>query len=308
MIPGLMSSATPPLTTASPDLATDPALRVVTADAKRGQAGFGGYLRHLRWLAEHAPLVRMLARVQLRLTVRRSRLYYLWWLLDPVLDTALYAVLFLVIRASASGTSEVPLIAFLLAGIIPWRLTFGCWNAAGNVWATNRPLIEQLNFPHLVLLLSRFLTEAWLYLFALMILVVTCLFVGVGPAWWWLALPLWVLVHALTIIAFMPLIALVTAFSQDLLKLMPYALRLLFFGSPILYALEQLPEAIRPWVYLNPLTMLIETYRGLLLYGVAPSALSVLSYVAAMFGVLLVSSYLFVRFGSAMSRSVSRMY
>ena len=67
--------------------------------AASGTVGLRGYAEHLRWLAGHATLVRMLARVQLRLTVRRSRLYYLWWLLDPVLDTALYAVLFLVIRS-----------------------------------------------------------------------------------------------------------------------------------------------------------------------------------------------------------------
>lgn len=283
-------------------------MRIVSAQTRRQERTLGGYLAHLRWLAQHTAMIRILARTELRLSVARSRLHYFWWVLDPVLQTMLYAVLFTVIRAIHAEQKGVPIIAFLLAGMIPWRPTVGCWTSVGSIWVSNRALIEQLRFPYMVLLFSKFLTEFAMYMFAFVVLVVLCMVVGVSPKWTWMLLPLWVVVHGLVTIAVMPIFAIVSAFSTDVLKFLPYVLQLIFFGSPILYSIDMMPQWVRPWLYLNPLTMLIRTYRDLLLLGHWPDPLGVTVYVAAMLVLLVVTTYLFVRFGSAMSRSVSRIY
>ncbi len=316
--PAPSNAAAPPL-----DSAALTPVRIVRADGRRDSLSVGGFVEHLRWLAEHVPLILSLAQTQLKLTVSRSRLYYLWWMLDPVLDTACYAVLFALLRAGTSGGADgVPMVAFLLAGIVPWRFNQACWTAAGLTWQAHRAILEQVRFPHLVLLLARFLSEAWLYLVALAVLLGACVLFGVTPTWTWLLLPLWVLVHGLLVLAFMPVFAIASAFSLDLLKLMPYLLRLLFFFSPILYGLVPIvPEWLRPWMYLNPMTMLMETYRGLLFHGyprgaddaaavlwTLPSPGGVLLYVSVLAGVLLATSYAFVRLQPTMSRNVSRMY
>lgn len=290
--------------------------RVVQASDAAAGLGWSGYVAHLRWLWAHVPLILSLARTQLKLTVSRSRLYYLWWMFDPVLDTACYAVLFALLRANdnaslglQSNGEAVPTVAFLLAGIVPWRFNQACWTAAAQTWQTHRAILEQVRFPHLVLLLARFLSEAWLYAVSLAVLVGAAVLFGVTPTWTWLLLPAWVAVHGLVVLAFMPLFAIASAFSLDLLKLQPYALRLLFFFSPILYALDPLvPPWARPWMLLNPITLLMETYRGLLLYGTTPPLLHLFAYIAALLSVLLATSYTFVRLQSAMSRSVTRMY
>ncbi len=283
--------------------------RVVSAETLRRQQHVGAYVSHLRWLWEHAGLIRSQAQTQLKLTVSRSRLYYVWWMLDPVLDTACYAVLFILIRAGVGGGDEqVPMVAFLLAGIVPWRFNGACWGAAGNVWVTHKALIEQVRFPHLVLLLSRFLAEAWLYGIALLVLAGACVVAGVWPKWTWLFLPVWVGVHALVVLAFMPLFAIGSAFSQDLLKLLPYLLRLVFFFSPILYGMEIVPDRFTPLFYMNPMTLLIETYRDTLLFGRMPNLVAIGWYVLGMLAVLVATSMLFVRLSAAMSRNVSRTY
>ncbi|MEM8782845.1 MAG: hypothetical protein AAGE65_08295 [Planctomycetota bacterium] len=325
------SSITAPPTPAAATPSSEPEVRVVRASSQQGKLGLSGYAAHLRWLVAHTPLVLSLARTQLKLTVSRSRLYYLWWMLDPVLDTACYAVLFALIRASTNaGADTVPTVAFLLAGIVPWRMNMACWGAAGNTWLSHRAILEQVRFPHLVLLLARFLSEAWLYAVALGVLMTACVLFGVTPSWTWLLLPGWVLVHGLVVLAFMPLFAIGAAFSLDFLKLLPYLLRLMFFFSPILYSLiPMVPAWARPWMYANPMAMLMETYRGLLFSGYErapavlneagevvveaavwglPSAGAVAIYVGAMAAVLLTTSYWFIKLQPTMSRNVSRMY
>lgn len=301
------TDASPPVTES---YAETPVVRVVSAAQTTRQRGLADYVEHLRWLAQHAGLVRSLTQTQLKLTVSRSRLYYLWWLLDPILDTACYAILFILIRASAgSGAdSHIPMIAFLLSGMVPWRLTSACWMSAGNTWTSYRALIEQVRFPHLVLLISRFFSEFWLYTIALGVLALACVVFGVMPTWLWLLVPLWVVVHALTVLAFMPVFAIATAYSLDLQKLLPYLLRLVFFGSPILYSLDIVPERFQPLFFLNPMTLLVEVYRDLLLRGELPNLLAVGGYVGVMSVVLVLTSYLFVKFSPSMMRSVSRMY
>ncbi len=294
---------------ASPSAPPTRPVRVVSADDAVKHHGFTAYLQHLRWLAQHAALIRSQSQTQLKLTVSRSRLYYLWWMLDPILDTACYAVLFMLIRAGASSEGDgVPMVAFLLAGIVPWRFNGACWGAAGNIWVAHKALIEQVRFPHLVLLLARFLTEAWLYAIALLVLAGACVVFGVMPKASWLFLPVWIVVHALMVLAFMPVFAIASAFSQDLLKLLPYLLRLVFFFSPILYGMELVPDRFTPLFYMNPMTMLIETYRDVLLLGQMPDMVAVGWYVLAMLAVLGVTSMLFVWLGPAITRNVSRTY
>ncbi|MEM9752483.1 MAG: ABC transporter permease [Planctomycetota bacterium] len=318
-----------PLTEPQPE--ADPTTRVVRAAANRSALGLSGYVAHVRWLIEHLPLVLSLARTQLKLTVSRSRLYYLWWMLDPVLDTACYAVLFALLRAgTAAGLDTVPTVAFLLAGIVPWRMNAACWSASGQMWQAHRAILEQVRFPHLVLPIARFLSECWLYAVALGVLLAACVLFGVTPSWTWLLLPLWVCVHGLMVLAFMPLFAIGSAFSLDLLKLQPYLLRLIFFFSPVLYGMiPMVPPWLRPWFLLNPMTMLMETYRGILFHGyervpavldeagntitpavvwTLPSVGAVGLYIGALMFILFFTSYAFIRLQPTMSRNVSRMY
>ena len=287
-----------------------PPPRTIGPDDARHARTWAGYLEHLRWIAGHGPMVRELAASQLQLTVSRSRLYYLWWLLDPVLDTACYALLFLVVaRGGAVAEGSPPLIAFLLAGLIPWRLCASSWQIAAGLWQNNKGLLDQIRFPVLALMIARFATEAWLYGIALVVLVAACVLSGVAPAWTWLLLPVWVVLHALLVIAVMPLFAAMTAYSVDLLKLLPYALRLAFFGAPVLYSIpDGWPGWAKQILWLNPLTPLVTGYRDLLLYARLPSTTTLIVFPLVVAVLLLLSTRLFVALERNMIRNVARLY
>ena len=59
------------------------------------------------------------------------------------------------------------------------------------------------------------------------------------------------------------------------------------FSAPILYPINALPEFVRPWLYLNPLTFLVEQLRNVLLFGGVIDWLGLFIYaVAAVFVVI----------------------
>jgi lipopolysaccharide transport system permease protein len=75
----------------------------------------------------------------------------------------------------------------------------------------------------------------------------------------------------------------------------PPGTRLLFYLSPIIYPLEIVPEAFRPWYKLNPLTTVISGIRWSLFGIDQPSALEVGLAAAATLMVLWMGLYMFLR-------------
>jgi lipopolysaccharide transport system permease protein len=52
----------------------------------------------------------------------------------------------------------------------------------------------------------------------------------------------------------------------------------LLFASPVFYPVSALPEQLRPWLMLNPLTLIIEQTRAVLILGKWPDGAALLIY------------------------------
>jgi lipopolysaccharide transport system permease protein len=81
---------------------------------------------------------------------------------------------------------------------------------------------------------------------------------------------------------------------RDFAHAMPFALQVLMYASPVVYATELVPERFRFWFWLNPLTGAIEGMRSALLGG-APGLWAPFAVSAAMAAVLFVSGAYFFR-------------
>ncbi|MEM6750174.1 MAG: ABC transporter permease [Planctomycetota bacterium] len=285
----------------------EPAPRIISVQEARRRQTLGHFLAYLLWLWRHLRLVETLARTELKRTVSRSKLYYLWWMFDPLLDTACYAFLFLMFRPrTGTGEIDAPILIFLLAGIIPFRWTSSCCAAAANTWKRYANLIQQVRFPYLVLPGATFRTEGWLYLCALGVLLAATLAYGLWPTAAWFALPLWLVLHALVTLALMLPVAVLAAFSSDFTRIVPYGLRLLFFATPILYTPDQLPELAQPVANLNPLAHIVSGYRAILLDGAWPNPVAAGALAAVALVGLALGAFWFVRSEPFIARSISR--
>ncbi|MEM7680338.1 MAG: ABC transporter permease [Planctomycetota bacterium] len=285
----------------------DAPLRIISVEEARRRQTFGHFVGYLAWLWKHLRLVETLSRTELKRTVAKSKLYYLWWMFDPLLDTACYAFLFLMFRPrTGTGEIDAPILIFLLAGIIPFRWTSSCCAAAAATWKRYANIIQQVRFPYLVLPGATFRTEGWLYLCALGVLLCATLAYGLWPTAAWLTLPLWLALHGLVTLALMLPIAVLSAFSSDFTRVVPYGLRLMFFATPILYTGDQLPVWARPVANLNPLAHVVNGYRAILLDGVAPDPVSATVLLAVSLVGLAAGAFWFVRSEPFIARSITR--
>ncbi len=67
------------------------------------------------------------------------------------------------------------------------------------------------------------------------------------------------------------LVASLGVFLPDINQFVTVAMQLIFFLTPIVYPITMPPEAVRPLLYMNPLTSIIENFRAILVTGTDPN-------------------------------------
>jgi teichoic acid transport system permease protein len=189
----------------------------------------------------------------------------LWHLLNPVLLVGVYFLVFDVILNATRGVENF--IGFLTVGIFVYQWSTKAITGGARTITSNEGLIRSLQFPRALLPISTVLQETIAFLpgVALMLIVVLLSGEGISPTWL-LAAPVFLLQMAFCLGA-----AFITARAadkfRDTLNLLPFLFRLVFYGSGILYAVDQRFHSAfeNPWVLrvflANPFYCLVTLWR-----------------------------------------------
>jgi ABC-type polysaccharide/polyol phosphate export permease len=222
--------------------------------------------------------VRHELRVFRRLTAASLRAYssqrllgWLWWILDPLILIAVYALVFgelLHLRQGPEGT-DYPF--FLTCALVPWRWFSLATRRGGGAFVTSTPLLSSTLVNRRVIVTSQAAAATIECLLGLVVLLAMMIVYERpwSPALLMMAAPLAVM--ALHILAISYLLAPLMVMLPDLGNFYEMFLRLGFFLTPCLYSLERVPEAHRGWyVIVNPLVGVIEGIRRPMYEGLAP--------------------------------------
>ena len=252
-------------------------------------------------LLRHRELFSSLFRRDLRAKYKGSLLGLAWTLALPAALMVVYLVVFAVLwKAQPTETDDYWL--FLLCGLPPWVFFATSLQSGSRSIVENAPIIRKVKFPRQLVPLSVVATEV--VAFVAMTAIVLLLSLWFRPESRDVAL-LAIPVGAV-IVVFVAGVALalasLNAIFRDVEFIVSAVLLPLFFLTPILYQLDDLPGAeSRPWLvdllqWGNPLTPAIEAYRAPLYAGELPSAADTL-YVC-------VAAVLALALGAVVFRSV----
>ncbi|MFN2425026.1 MAG: ABC transporter permease [Candidatus Binatia bacterium] len=203
---------------------------------------------------------------QLRLESERLYIGYLWWALETILEMV---VLYAVFRAILHSTVE-HYMSFLLCGLVSWRWLAQSVSRAAPSILQNQPLASQVFVPKLIFPLAMLLTDAVKFGVGLVVLFVFLHFDGfvVAPAW--AAFPLVLAVQFLFIAALALWAAALVPFLRSILVGLEVALRFGMFVSGVFFDISRLGEPLRGWLAANPMAILLENWRGVLMHGAWP--------------------------------------
>jgi lipopolysaccharide transport system permease protein len=220
-------------------------------------------------LRRYRSLILYKAYSDLRTEVERTRLGMVWWILEPIASMVVYYLVFSVILKR--GTENY--VAFLLAGVVPWRWFQAAVMHGSNSVVAAKRLIQQVHLPKVILPMVAFLTDLFRFCLVFVLLVSFLALFGAPFGWSYLWLPLVLLAQGLFIAGLSFLTAAVTPFFPDLRIGLQNILRLLFFLSGVFYDLNMFSETAQFYVRLNPMAVILESYRKVMLHDVQPDAL-----------------------------------
>ena len=238
-----------------------------TASRYRGPSALGDDLRRF------ASLTWMLAVTDFKLSFFGSALGYLWSLTRPLM---LFGVLYLVFTEVVKfGAGIQHYAVYLLTGIV----LFGFFSETTNRGVTSlveaENVLRKIRFPRMVIPLAVALRAAFnlsLNLIAVMVFVFAS---GIEPRVDWLQLPILIGILAVLAVGVAMLVSALYVRYRDVQPIWDVSAQLLFYGSPVLYTVDQMPEQVQELEALNPIAVVFTQMRHALIDPEAPTAAAV---------------------------------
>lgn len=237
---------------------------------------------------QHRTLVLRLAKRKVEARHRGSFLGLAWSVLTPLLMLAVYTFVFSVVfharwEVPQGGKGQFAMVLF--AGLIMFSLFAECVNRAPGLILENVSYVKKVVFPLEILPWVTLLSALFNIVVSLAVLLVAYVVLLGVPEWTVIFLPLVLLPLVLLIMGVSWFLASVGVFVRDLRQIVGVLTTMLLFLSPIFCPVSAIPEGFRTYIYLIPLTFVIEQTRAALLWGNTPNWLGLAVYSGLAWGV-----------------------
>src|SRR5262249_7274543 len=157
---------------------------------------------------------------------------------------------------------------YLMAGMLAWSLFSELVSRSLTVFVDNGNLLKKMMFPRICLPLivsGSALVNNLFLLFA--ILAVFSLLVH-QPSWNTIWLPVLRFLHVMLGVGLGLLLGVINVFIRDVGQVVPIVLQFWFWFTPIVYMPNILTGRYKDWLFLNPITPLVNAYQNILVFGV----------------------------------------
>ena len=201
---------------------------------------------------------------------KNSVLGVLWSFLYPLLQIAVYAIVFPLIMRSNMENYTV----FVCCGLIPWNFFSTAISRSSFTMIENGNILKEVYFPREILPISVVTSEAVNFVISTIIILAFVLGTGMGLTWYVIFYPVILLIQYILLIGISLFVSSITVYFRDLQHFIGIALQLLFYATPIVYATNIIPESYQWILRLNPMTFIIDGYRSIFYYQQQPDFIS----------------------------------
>lgn len=205
---------------------------------------------------------------------RGSVLGLFWSFFNPVLMLTIYTFVFSVVfkaRWGLGGESRFEFALILFCGLIVFNLFAESITRAPSLIVGNVNYVKKVVFPLEILPLVSMGAALFHGTVSLGVLLVFYVLVSASLHWTIIFTPLVILPLLLTTLGMSWFLASLGVFIRDVAQTIGLLVTVLMFLSPIFYPVASLPEKYRIFIYMNPLTVIIEQMRDVLIWGKLPS-------------------------------------
>ena len=197
----------------------------------------------------------------LKVRYSTSALGYFWSILDPLVMSGIYFFIFVVVF-KRDDIGESPYIVFLLSGLLPWMWFNGAVSDSTRAFLRGAKLIRSTKIPRTIWVSSLVLSKGTEFIASLPVLAIFAIFSSAVLHWEAVYFVIGIAIQAVLTIGVGLIVAPMVVFFRDLERAIKLALRFLFYASPIIYGVTDLPSELHVLAAFNPLSGIFSLYRG----------------------------------------------
>ncbi len=222
---------------------------------------------------------------------KQTALGVAWVVLQPLLTTAIFTVLFGLLLNVPSGDIPYPL--FALSGLVVWQYFAGSLNRSSTSLVGSANLITKVYFPRLIIPFAGVLSGLVDFAVGFGLLLVLMLIYRFPPTPTMLLLPFFLLLAMATALGFGLWLSALNVKYRDINHLIPFLMQIWLYVTPVAFGSTLIPERYRWLLGLNPMTGVVEGFRWALLGQQPPGRLFALSVIITL--VVLATGLVFFR-------------
>ncbi|MGN7298771.1 ABC transporter permease [Ferdinandcohnia sp. SAFN-114] len=192
----------------------------------------------------------------------------LWQFLNPAIQVMIYWFVFGIGLRQGRPMGDVPFIAWLLVGLIPWFFIAPTINQGANSVYSKVNLVSKMKFPVSVLPTIVIVGNTFNFFAMLVILFVILFCYDVFAGVYLIQLLYYLLCTFAFLFAFSLLSSTISTIVRDFQMVLQSIVRMMLYLTPILWDMSYLPDRFLMILKLNPVFYLIEGFRNTFLgYG-----------------------------------------
>lgn len=227
-------------------------------------------LTDLRELYRYRDLLWSLVVRDIKVRYHQTFLGVLWAVLQPLAFMLIFTLVFARFGQISSHT-DVPYPLFSYTGLVPWTFFATSLSLAVNSIAANMSLVKKIYFPREVFPIGVVLgcLVDFFIAGALLVGMMALYKVPFNREWSWLV---WLVgLEVAWLIAICLVISALNVFYRDIKYIVPLVVQLGLFVTPVIYSASRVPAHLQQWYMLNPMAVIIEGIRQVVLEARAPA-------------------------------------
>lgn len=215
----------------------------------------------------YREMIFSLVRRDLRGRYKGSFLGFLWTFINPLMQLMVYTLVFSVIMRANIDKYYL----YLFVALIPWMFFANSLAAGCSCVLDQQSMVTKIYFPREVLPIAHvtagFINMLYCFVVVLAVVLLSGVHLSLAAFLW---LPLIMLIEYALALGMCLLLSAVAVYFRDLVHITGIVVMAWQYLTPVMYAIDMVPENFKTLFYLNPMTSIIIAYRDILYYGRAP--------------------------------------
>jgi lipopolysaccharide transport system permease protein len=209
-----------------------------------------------------------------------------WALIQPLMTMVIFTIIFGKFAKIPSDGFPYPVFAY--TALLPWHFFAQAISRSGVSLAHSANLIRKVYFPRLIVPIAAALGPFVDFAVAFIVLLGMMAWFHIMPTWGVLALPLFMLLALLTVLAVCLFLSALNVKYRDVGHTIPFLVQFWMYASPVAYPVSLIPDEWRLLYSLNPMVGVIEGFRWALLGKTSPDfaviVVSTMAVIVLLFG------------------------